>query len=99
MSDFIHSVALQSLFDDIKLLIVIYLIIALWCEVLMKLTQSTVAVLENFLHAEHVRAYKSFRCFPFLGSKSKMSLALQRLAHTVVRGRVCVGVCGYTCTH
>lgn len=45
MSDFIHTVALQSLFDGIKLLILIYLIIVLWCEILMKLTHSTVAVL------------------------------------------------------
>lgn len=41
MSDFILSVARQRLFDSIKLVILIYLITALWCEVLFKVAPST----------------------------------------------------------
>lgn len=79
MSDFIQSVALQPLFDSITLLILIYLISTFnsYCFI-------------DFLHTKQVQTYKNYRCFFFLGNKFKVSMALQKQAHTVVRDCVWV---------
>lgn len=92
MSDFIESVAPQPLFHSIKLLIITYLINALWHEILFKLAHSTVAVLEIFSALNNFKLIKATDV-----SFSMVVQSVYGLKEIGAHG--CVGVCGYTCTH